>query len=74
MDNKTSPVGKPRRNSYGRRRGKTLRPRQREYLRDDLAALSPGAVGTDVNPARAPLDMGARFGPGPVWLEIGFGG
>ncbi|GAA0302585.1 tRNA (guanine(46)-N(7))-methyltransferase TrmB [Rhodovulum strictum] len=62
------------RNFYGRRHGKTLRDRQREYLDADLAALSPGPVGWDVNPERQPLDLAARFGGREVWLEIGFGG
>lgn len=43
------------------------------YLEQDLDALSPGPVARDVNPDRALLDMKARFGDGPVWLEIGFG-
>ena len=55
----------PRFNFYGRRSGKTLRPAQRQYLDDDLPslALPPG-----------PVDIAARFGGRPVWLEIGFGG
>jgi tRNA (guanine-N7-)-methyltransferase len=65
---------RPSRNFYGRRRGKTLKPRQRVYLDQDLAALSPGPVGWDENPRRQPLDLTGRFGPRPVWLEIGFGG
>lgn len=64
----------PWRNFYGRIHGKTLNQAQKEYLDQDLAALSPGAVGWDVNPDRLPLDMAARFGAKPVWLEIGFGG
>jgi len=44
-----------------------------EFLDQDLEGLSPGPVGWDVNPDRAPLDMGARFGGRPVWLEVGFG-
>lgn len=66
--------GAPWRNFYGRVKGKTLRPAQEAYLDEDLAALSPGAVDWDVNPERAPLDLKARFGDRPVWLEIGFGG
>jgi tRNA (guanine-N7-)-methyltransferase len=55
----------PRFNFYGRRSGRTLRPAQRSYLDEDLPrlALPPG-----------PVDLGARFGARPVWLEIGFGG
>ena len=62
------------RNFYGRRRGKRLRDSQRTYLSEDLAALSPGPVGRDENPDRAPLDLSRRFGRRPLWLEIGFGG
>ncbi|MEL7025759.1 MAG: tRNA (guanine(46)-N(7))-methyltransferase TrmB [Pseudomonadota bacterium] len=56
-----------RRNFYGRRMGKTLKPAQRRYLEEDLPKLSLG-------------DFGGRFDPTsvfedePVWLEIGFGG
>lgn len=65
---------RPHRNFYGRRKGKHLKPAQERYLSEDLDALSPGLVDWDVNPARTPLDLGARFGGRPVWLEIGFGG
>lgn len=65
---------RPHRNFYGRIRGKALKRSQKAYLDQDLAALSPGAVGWDVNPDRLPLDLSARFGSRPVWLEIGFGG
>lgn len=62
------------RNFYGRRHGKTLRDSHRTYLSEDLAALSPGPVSAEENPGRRPLDLAARFGGRPVWLEIGFGG
>ncbi|RKF16845.1 tRNA (guanosine(46)-N7)-methyltransferase TrmB [Roseovarius spongiae] len=68
------PSGAPWRNFYGRFKGKALRPSQEALLREDLDGLSPGPVGWDVNPGRAPLDLRARFGGRPVWLEIGFGG
>lgn len=68
------PSGAPWRNFYGRFRGKTLRKSQEQYLEQDLAALSPGAVDWDVNPDRVPLDLTALFGERPLWLEIGFGG
>ncbi|MEL6520580.1 MAG: tRNA (guanine(46)-N(7))-methyltransferase TrmB [Pseudomonadota bacterium] len=74
MRDRVSPNGAPWRNFYGRRHGKTLRDSQREYLDEDLAALSPGPVDWDVNPNRTPLDLPALFGDRPVWLEIGFGG
>ncbi|WP_424984481.1 tRNA (guanine(46)-N(7))-methyltransferase TrmB [Microbulbifer sp. S227A] len=65
---------RPHRNFYGRLKGKALKKSQQTYLDEDLAALSPGAVGWDENPERAPLDLEALFGGRPVWLEIGFGG
>lgn len=64
----------PWRNFYGRVHGKTLNQAQKDYLDEDLDALSPGAVGWDENPGRAPIDMAQRFHGKPVWLEIGFGG
>ncbi len=60
---------RPRRNFYGRTHGKTLRASQKGYLADDLQALRLPGVSWEENPARAPLDL-----PGPLWLEIGFGG
>ncbi|WP_273689375.1 tRNA (guanosine(46)-N7)-methyltransferase TrmB [Ketogulonicigenium vulgare] len=67
------PDGSPWRNFYGRIRGKTLRPAQEARL-SDLDPLSPGAVTYEENPQRLPLDLQARFGDRPIWLEIGFGG
>ncbi len=64
----------PRRNFYGRQHGKTLRDRHKEFLSNDLGALSPGAVNRHENPERTVLDLDARFGGNPLWLEIGFGG
>ncbi len=65
---------RPRRNFYGRLKGKTLKQSQKGYLEEDLEALSPGPVDWDANPARTPLDLDGLFGGKPVWLEIGFGG
>lgn len=62
------------RNFYGRVHGKTMRPAQKGYLVEDLARLRLRHVSLDENPARAPLDLGALPGEGPIWLEIGFGG
>lgn len=62
------------RNFYGRRHGQTLTNAQKNYLDEDLAALSPGRVNWDENPERTPLDLKARFGDRPLWLEVGFGG
>lgn len=70
----TKHPGAPWRNFYGRRHGKSLRASQQDYLERDLDALSPGPVDWEENPERTPLDLGARFGDRPVWLEIGFGG
>ncbi|QDI74648.1 MULTISPECIES: tRNA (guanine(46)-N(7))-methyltransferase TrmB [Leisingera] len=66
--------GAPWRNFYGRFKGKTLKDSQKRYLDEDLAKLSPGAVGWEENPERTPLDLGALFGGRDVWLEVGFGG
>lgn len=65
---------RPFRNFYGRTKGKTLKPSQRGYLDQDLAALSPGAIEWDVNPTREPIDLNALFGGRNVWVEVGFGG
>ena len=65
---------RPRRNFYGRLKGKTLKASQKGYLEEDLAGLSPGPVGWEENPDRRPLDLDGLFGGRPVWLEVGFGG
>jgi tRNA (guanine-N7-)-methyltransferase len=57
----------PRRNFYGRRHGKALKPAQRRYLADDLPRLTLGEIGDRLDPR-------AIFGDRPVWLEVGFGG
>lgn len=74
MTQDNHPSGAPWRNFYGRFRGKTLRPSQETYLDEDLAKLSPGAVGWEENPQREPLELDHLFGGRPLWLEIGFGG
>ena len=66
--------GAPWRNFYGRFRGKGLRASQVAFLQEDLPGLSPGPVSWEENPAREKLDLAARFGSRPVWLEVGFGG
>lgn len=63
-----------RRNFYGRVHGKTLRASQKDYLAQDLEALSLKGVSPAENPARTPLDLPALFGGRPAWLEVGFGG
>lgn len=52
--------------SYGRRRGRKLRPGQSALLEDRLSARE----------IRPPFDLAAAFGamPARLWLEIGFGG
>ena len=74
MNKRNHPSGAPWRNFYGRIHGKTIRASQRDYLDNDLAALSPGAVGWEENPDRDPIDLAALFGDRDLWLEIGFGG
>ncbi|SMX44352.1 tRNA (guanine(46)-N(7))-methyltransferase TrmB [Octadecabacter ascidiaceicola] len=69
----TDPI-RPHRNFYGRLKGKHLKDSQKGYLEEDLAALSPGAVDWDANPARDDLDLDGLFGGNDVWLEVGFGG
>ncbi|MEM7319207.1 MAG: tRNA (guanine(46)-N(7))-methyltransferase TrmB [Pseudomonadota bacterium] len=68
------PSNRPHRNFYGRLKGKSLKQSQKEYLNEDLAALSPGAVDWESNPQRRKLDLNALFGGRTAWLEIGFGG
>lgn len=65
---------RPRRNFYGRLKGKTLKSSQKSYIDEDLQALSPGAVSWEANPERSLLDLNNLFSGRPVWLEIGFGG
>lgn len=65
---------RPRRNFYGRLKGKALKASQKAYLAEDLADLSPGPVDWETNPDRNPLDLEEIFGDRETWLEIGFGG
>jgi tRNA (guanine-N7-)-methyltransferase len=65
---------RPRRNFYGRFKGKTLKQSQKAYLAEDLSDLSPGPVSWEDNPQRTDLDLDALFGGRETWLEIGFGG
>lgn len=65
---------RPRRNFYGRLKGKTLKKSQKGYIDEDLGPLSPGPVSWEENPSRTPLDLKTLFDGKPTWLEIGFGG
>lgn len=61
-----------KRNFYGRRHGKTLKPSQRAAL-DELGRYALPGVSSAENPERAPIDLAWLEGR-PLWLEIGFGG
>ena len=74
MSNSPNQPIRPRRNFYGRLKGKGLKQSHKAYIAEDLAALSPGAVNWQDNPQRDLLDLDALFGGRDVWLEIGFGG
>lgn len=64
----------PRRNFYGRIRGKTLRASQKDYLEQDLAPLTLANVTRADNPARQTLGLEPWREGRPLWLEVGFGG
>lgn len=67
-------AGGPRRNLYGRRHGKPLRPGQRRLLAELLPRLAIPGVAPAENSARRPLDAAALFPDDRrLWLEIGFG-
>ncbi|HVG48310.1 MAG TPA: tRNA (guanosine(46)-N7)-methyltransferase TrmB [Rubellimicrobium sp.] len=66
----TGTPDRPWRNFYGRTRGKTLRPLQKERLEGLLPVLTLEGVTREENPGREVL---AGL-PEPLWLEIGFGG
>ncbi|MBC7158209.1 MAG: tRNA (guanosine(46)-N7)-methyltransferase TrmB [Rhodobacteraceae bacterium] len=61
------------RNLHGRRRGKALKPAQKQALAD-LPGLALHGVRPDENPGRVPLDLAGLAAGRAVWLEIGFGG
>lgn len=64
----------PRRNFYGRIRGKTLRASQKDYLAEDLGPMTLNGVTREENPARSLVEMEPWRQGRPLWLEIGFGG
>lgn len=73
MTIETESAADGRRNLYGRRRGKKLRPAQCRLLDDLLPRLRVPGFAPGETPA--PLDTATLFGDDrPVWLEIGFGG
>ena len=74
MSKTKHPSGAPWRNFYGRFKGKTIRAAQHDYLDNDLAPLSPGAITWEENPDRHPIDLDTVFHGKEIWLEIGFGG
>ena len=64
----------PRRNFYGRIRGKTLRASQKDYLAEDLGPLTLAGVTRAENPARDLVPLEPWRQARALWLEIGFGG
>jgi tRNA (guanine-N7-)-methyltransferase len=70
-----SASGPERRNLYGRRHGKKLKPSQRRWLEELLPRLRVAGVSPAENPDRVPLGRDVLFGDArPLWLEVGFGG
>ena len=60
---------------YGRRHGKTLRPRQRRLIADQRPDLASARVEPSQNPERRLIDPTELFAtPRPIWLEVGTGG
>tara|TARA_R110002096_G_scaffold14582_5_gene50696 strand:+ start:11617 stop:12339 length:723 start_codon:yes stop_codon:yes gene_type:complete len=67
--------GAPRRNFYGRIKGKSLHKAQQRYMAEDLDDLKPTGVTWDDNPDRTQIDPTDWFGNDhDIWLEVGFGG
>lgn len=67
--------GAPRRNFYGRIKGKSLLKSQERYMSEDLESLKPKNVTWSDNPDRNLIDPNEWFGDNrDIWLEIGFGG
>ncbi|TDT74219.1 tRNA (guanine-N(7)-)-methyltransferase [Litoreibacter halocynthiae] len=63
----------PRRNFYGRLKGKTLNARQRQDFDEVLPDFLLDGVSREDNPERAMLDVDAIAQGKPLWLEVGFG-
>jgi tRNA (guanine-N7-)-methyltransferase len=67
--------GAPRRNFYGRIKGKSLHKSQQRYMAEDLDDLKPAGVTYADNPDRVQVDPKSWFeNDNDVWLEVGFGG
>lgn len=67
--------GAPRRNFYGRIKGKSLHKSHKRYMAEDLDDLRPAGVTWGDNPDRTPVDPKSWFpNDNDVWLEVGFGG
>ncbi|MDA9269369.1 tRNA (guanosine(46)-N7)-methyltransferase TrmB [Amylibacter sp.] len=67
--------GAPRRNFYGRIKGKSLQKSQERYMSEDLEALKPKNVTWADNPERNLIHPREWFEDDrEIWLEIGFGG
>ncbi len=67
--------GAPRRNFYGRIKGKSLHKSQQRYMAEDLDDLKPAGVTYADNPDRTQIDPKSWFeNDNDVWLEVGFGG
>ncbi|MDA8779384.1 tRNA (guanosine(46)-N7)-methyltransferase TrmB [Amylibacter sp.] len=67
--------GAPRRNFYGRIKGKSLQKSQERYISEDLEALKPKNVTWADNPDRNLIHPREWFEDDrEIWLEIGFGG
>ena len=64
----------PRRNFYGRIKGKTLRASQKSYLEEDLGPLTLRGVTREENPGRTLVPLEPWAANRPLWLEVGFGG
>ena len=63
----------PRRNFYGRLKGKTLNARQRQDFDEVLPDFLLDGVSREDNPERVMLDIDTIVQGKPLWLEVGFG-
>ena len=63
----------PRRNFYGRLKGKTLNGRQRQDFDEVLPDFHLENISREDNPERVMLDTDALRAGKPLWLEVGFG-